>query len=101
MARKNQSNPRLLSIFFTIGSNIRRMRGSMTQSNLSAKAGVSRSTIEAVESGRGCSLENLIKMADALGCQPEDLFITDEKRKEISYAHILLMEKIRETLTPK
>lgn len=99
--RKKLEDPRLIFVYATIGGNLLRIRGTMSQEKLAKISGVSRSTIESIEKGHGCSLEVLIKLANALEIKPADLFITDAERKEVSYQHILLMDKIKESLTIK
>jgi len=101
MARKKVSSPRLIELYAIIGHNIQRLRGTMTQKEVGEKAGVTRGTINAIENGQGCTLATLIQIADGLGISPANLFITDEQRKEVSYLHILLMEKLKESLTVK
>ena len=71
----------------------------MTQDDLAKAARLARGTIVAAEAGQGCSLESLIQIADALGCKPADLFITDTERKEVSYQHIQLMELMKKAFT--
>jgi transcriptional regulator with XRE-family HTH domain len=101
MARKKADSPRLIEIFAIIGNNIRRLRGIMTQKEIGKKAGVTRGTINAIENGQGCTLATLIKIADGLGISAANLFITDDQRKEVSFQHVLLMEKLKESLTVK
>ena len=84
-------------VYSTIGVNIIRLRSAMTQNELAKKAGVSRSTISAIERGSSISLENLIKIANALNIKVADLFITDEERREITYKHLLFWEQVSET----
>jgi transcriptional regulator with XRE-family HTH domain len=69
----------------------------MTQEDLAKLAGVGLSTIQSAEKGLAISLGNLIKVAAALGCKPQDLFITDEDRREVTDAHVRLMKKIMES----
>lgn len=101
MPRKEQIDARFIEIYRVIGANIFRRRGKMTQEELARLARVGLSTIISSEKGLPISLESLLKIAAALGCKPEDLFITDEDRKEVSYAHVKLMEKIMETFMGK
>jgi transcriptional regulator with XRE-family HTH domain len=101
MARKKTNSPRLIEIYATIGNNIRRLRGTMTQNEIAQKAGITRGTINAIENGQGCTLATLIQIADGLGISAANLFITDDQRKEVSFQHILLMEKLKESLTVK
>lgn len=101
MARKKTNSPRLIEIFATIGNNIRRLRGIMTQNEIAQKAGLTRGTINAIENGQGCTLATLIQIADGLGISAANLFITDDQRKEVSFQHVLLMEKLKESLTVK
>jgi transcriptional regulator with XRE-family HTH domain len=73
----------------------------MSQKEIGKKAGVTRGTINAIENGQGCTLATLLKIADGLGINAANFFITDDQRKEVSYQHILLMEKLKESLTIK
>jgi len=53
----------------TIGSQLatwRRLRG-LTAAQIADRAGVSRGTVVALETGRGASLENMLRVARALG----------------------------------
>lgn len=88
----------LLNLYLTIGANIRRLRGRMSQRELAKKSKVSRTTILNSENGKPISLEKLQQIADALDVPIADFFITDEQRGDISYVHIKLMEKIAESL---
>jgi len=101
MARKKVSSPRLIELYAIIGHNIQRLRGIMSQKEIGKKAGVTRGTINAIENGQGCTLATLLKIADGLGINAANFFITDDQRKEVSYQHILLMEKLKESLTIK
>jgi len=101
MARKKTDSPRLIEIYATIGNNIRRLRGIMTQNEIAQKAKLTRGTINAIENGQGCTLATLIQIADGLGISAANLFITDDQKKEVSFQHILLMEKLKESLTIK
>lgn len=53
-----------------------RKKNGMTQTDLSKKSGVSRTTISALEKGiiKNTSTNTLIKLADALGSSVEDIF---------------------------
>jgi transcriptional regulator with XRE-family HTH domain len=77
-----------------IGKNIDRLRGGMSRGKLAKKVGVSRGTIESAIKGKAINFKNLIKIADALGVSPADLFISDFDRGEVSYKHKLLMDLI-------
>jgi hypothetical protein len=59
---------------------------------------VSRSTLLKVETGEGCSLENLVRLADALGVGPADLFITEEQARALNYMTLKLLERLSEQL---
>jgi transcriptional regulator with XRE-family HTH domain len=103
MARKTQTNPRLLEVYRIIGDNISRRRGTkkMSKKKLAEISGVSRSTIIGAEDGLGCSLEKLTMIAGALGCEVQDLFVTEKDREEISYKQVLFWKKMSETLSNK
>jgi len=79
-----------------IGTNVIRLRGGLSQEQLAKKAKVARGTIGSIESGEPISLENLIKIAEALGVNLPDLFISDDDREEISYKAKILVDKITE-----
>lgn len=97
--RKKNASPRLLDVYAVIGNNIRRLRGTMTLQELARLSGVAKGTLVAIEHGNGSNLETLIKIADALNISAADLFITDDQRKEVTYQHVLLMGKLKESLT--
>ena len=84
-----------------LAENIKRLRGRITQKELAKKAGVGKSTVNAIEQGRAISLEKLIKIANALKVHPSDLFISEKDRIEISYKHKLLIDKFTESLEKK
>jgi transcriptional regulator with XRE-family HTH domain len=90
-------------IFHTIGGNIIRLRtgGGMSQEQLAKTTGVGRSTIQSMESGDPCTLTNLVKIADALGVSPADLFLTNKDRDEITYKAKLLCDKLGAILNLK
>jgi len=84
-----------------LAENIKRLRGRITQKGLAKKAGIGKSTVNAIEQGRAISLEKLIKIAKALKVHPSDLFISEKDRKEISYKHKLLIDRFTESLEKK
>ena len=90
----------LKETFDVIGGNVIQLRGlrRMTQTDLAEKAGTVRSTINRLENGQGCSLENLIKIADALGVAPADLFITKEEADRITALQIKMVDRLAEVL---
>jgi len=90
-------------VFRTIGGNIIRFRtgGGMSQEDLAKKSGVGRSTIQSMERGEPCTVTHLIKIAEALGVNPADLFLSPKDHKEITYKTKLLIEKITEVLNLK
>lgn len=77
-----------------ISANIKRLRGGMSEEVLAHRAHIARGTIQRLRAGQNISLQNFIKIAEALGVSPADLFITDIERGEISYKHKLLMDMI-------
>lgn len=90
-------------VFNAIGGNIIRLRtgGDMSQEQLAEQSGIGRSTIQSIERGEPCTLANLIKIADALGVNPADLFLTNKDRAEITYKTKLLCDKLGEVLKLK
>lgn len=89
--------------FRIIGGNIIRFRtgAGLSQETLSKKSGIGRSTIQSMERGEPCTVIHLIKIADALGVSPADLFLSSGDHKEITYKTKLLIEKITEVLNLK
>ena len=70
----------------------------MSQNELAKKAGISRATLAKAERGVSIELDNLLKIANALGVEPADLFISEKDRAEISYKHKLLVDRFTEFL---
>ena len=82
------------NFLYIIGHNIKRLRGSVSQDELAKKAGVSRSTIQAIERGKSVGLDKILKIAEALDINPADLFLTEEDRSEVTYKAKLFWEKL-------
>lgn len=72
----------------------------MKQQDLAKKAGVSRSTLSNIENGKSIELDNLLRIAEALGIPPEDLFLTNEDRQDISYRTKLIVEGAFKAIYP-
>ncbi len=81
----NEKVGRVKALLKIAGINIIRKRGQLSQQALADKAGVSRSTIVKIEAGKNISLENLLKIAKALGVEPGDLFLSDDEKIEVTY----------------
>ncbi len=79
----------------SIGINIRRLRGFMSQDKLAKKAGVSRSTIQAIEGGKSIGLDKLLRIAKALEVNPADLLLSEKDKKEITYKAKLFWDQIK------
>lgn len=84
-----------------IAENVIRLRGKMSQAELAKKAKVARGTVINVEAGKGCRLDALFRIADALGAKPGDLCLPKERRDEVSMIAALFVERIMELLPPK
>ncbi|HQH46745.1 MAG TPA: helix-turn-helix transcriptional regulator [Candidatus Aminicenantes bacterium] len=82
--------------FDVIAANVKRIRGRkmMDQQALARAAGVARETVSRIETSKNFSVRSLVKIARALGIDPEDLFLTDEDRAEITYKQKRLWEKL-------
>jgi len=83
-----------------LAGNIRRLRmkGNLSQIDLAKKAKVGRGVVQAVEQKRRISIEQLIKIAIALGVEPPDLFLSGEEREEITFKFKLLMDKFSDKI---
>lgn len=59
---------------------IRRVEIGISQEELAHKAGFARSFLSAIELGRkGASIQSVWRLAQALDCQPSDLWLTAER----------------------
>jgi len=68
---------RILRLF---GEHVRELRGlsGLSQEALAARAGIHRTYVGGVERGeRNISLNNIVRLAEALGVSPRDLFPED------------------------
>lgn len=88
------------SYLTVIGTNIKSTRGSMKQQELAEKAGVSRSTLSNIENGKSIELDNLLKIAKALGIEPANLFLSEDDRQEVSHKLKLLLEGAFKAIYP-
>ena len=82
------------AILETIGNNVKRFRGSISQTELAEKAEIGRSTLSAIENSKSIELDNLLKIARALDIDPVDLFLTEEEIKSLSYKGQILLDKL-------
>jgi transcriptional regulator with XRE-family HTH domain len=55
---------------------------------------VSRSTIQVIEKSENISLVYLLKIAEALGIEPGDLFLTEKDREDITYKTKILFDRL-------
>jgi len=87
----------LQKLLKVVGNNIKlfRLRGELSQEKLAKKAGISRSTVQSAEAGKSIEFEHILKIAEALGIHPADLFLTDEDR-QITYKAKLFWEALME-----
>jgi transcriptional regulator with XRE-family HTH domain len=94
---------KLNDVLTAIGYNIIRLRigGGMSQDQLAEKSGIGRSTIQRMERGEPCTLDNLIRVAEVLGVNTADLFLTNADRAEITYKTKLLCDKLGTILNLK
>jgi len=81
---RKQINPLLL----TIGDKIRILRKTtnLSQEDFATKAGMDRSYYGGIERGeRNVSALNLVRIANALGCEVGDLFPSKEELKNLNW----------------
>jgi transcriptional regulator with XRE-family HTH domain len=95
------SGGKVSEFYGIIAENVIRLRGRMSQEELAKKAKVSRGTIINVEAGKGCRLDALFRIADALGAKPGDLCLPKERRDEVTLIAALFVDRIMELLPPK
>jgi transcriptional regulator with XRE-family HTH domain len=82
------------AILETIGNNVKRFRGKISQTELAEKAEIGRSTLSAIENGKSIELDNLLRVARGLDIDPVDLFLTEEEIKSLSYKGQILLDKL-------
>jgi len=88
------------AIMTEAGSRIARERlnRNVTQNDLAAKAGVARKVVQAVEAGRGCSLENMIRILRALNRLDQlDSFLPEAELSPLQLAKLRGRERVRAT----
>jgi len=84
--RKENVPDRVKAVYKILGKNIsiQRINRDMEISELITKSGVSRPTVYAILKGKSISVENLVKLADALNVHPGELFFShDEKQARL------------------
>lgn len=91
---KNSDKKLIGAILETIGNNVKRFRGRISQTELAEKAEIGRSTLSAIENAKSIELDNLLKIARALDIDPVDLFLTEEEIKSLSYKGQILLDKL-------
>lgn len=80
-----------LAILEELGDRVRRTRlnRNVAQADLARQAGVSRTVVQRLEGGRGCTLENLVRVLRALGMLGQiDAFLPDPGYSPIQLAKL-------------
>ena len=76
----------------------RRLNRNITQNDLARQAGVARIVVQRLEGGRGCTLENLIRILRALGLLEQlDFFLPDQGLSPLQIAKSRGNERLRAT----
>jgi len=86
------------AILAEIGERISRQRlnRNITQTDLAVQAGVARIVVQRLEGGRGCILENLIRIARALGILEQlDAFLQVPELSPLQLARLKGRERVR------
>ncbi len=86
------------AILAEIGERINRQRLNIniTQTELAKKAGVGRIVVQRLESGRGCNLENFIRIARVLGVIEQlDAFLPPPGLSPLQLAQLKGRERLR------
>lgn len=81
-----------------IASNIRKLRGDMTQVEFAKKAGVSAATVHRIESRKNFQAFSLLKIAVAFGVFPYEMCLTDEERNRLHLRTDVLVESFKEVI---
>ena len=87
-----------MAILSEIGERISRQRlnRNITQTDLSLQAGVARIVVQRLEGGRGCTLENLIRIARVLGILEQlDAFLQVPELSPLQLARLKGRERVR------
>ena len=80
---KSTASPYVSRYLAIIRKNIQGLRGDMNQQQFADKVGVSRTTIQRIESGKNFEITSLLKIAEALNIFPFDLCLTEEQRRKL------------------
>jgi len=86
------------AILSEIGERVSRQRlnRNITQTDLAVQAGVARIVVQRLESGRGCTLENLIRIARVLGMLEQlDAFLQAPELSPLQLAKLKGHERVR------
>lgn len=81
-----------------ISTNVRRLRGAMTQEEFAKKTGVSRTTIIRIEARKNFEIRSLLKIAEAFKLYPFDLCMTDEERDRIQGEVRAMRESLKQEI---
>jgi len=84
--------------FKVIGTNIKRLRGNMKQTDFVKKAKISRTVLSNIENGKNIGLGSLLKIAAALKVHPTDLFLTEDDKKAFNFKSKKIIDRLYEAL---
>lgn len=100
--RKNIMDQQLLKYIIIVGENLEGFRGTLSEEKFAEKLGISRSTYrKIVKEKKPLSMESLVTIAENLGINLSDLFITESERTKITYKVKLLIDLFSECIDLK
>lgn len=95
---KKNSKSELAHYRDVISQNIRKLRGSISQTEFSRKAGVSTATVHRIESRKNFQADSLLRIAIAYGVFPYELCLTEEERNRLHLRTDVLVESFKEVI---
>jgi DNA-binding XRE family transcriptional regulator len=94
--RRNEIRNGVSSYMSVIAQNVRKLRGSMSQTEFAKKVAVSPATIHRIESRKNYQIESLLRIAFSCGLFPYEMCLTDDERIKLQLRTDVLVESFKE-----
>lgn len=81
-----------------IARNINRLRGRMSQQEFADRAGISRTTVQRMESGKEFTISSFLRIAATYGILPTDLCLSESERAQVQAKMDLLKDALKDEI---
>ncbi len=81
-----------------ISENVRKVRGTMSQTEFAKRAGVATATIHRIESRKNFQADSLLRIAVSFGVFPYELCLTEEERRQLLLRTDVLVDSFKEII---